>query len=125
MLLDVRIVVIRVRELPQATAWYRRILGFAPHQLSATCASFNGGGYDLRLELETRRTRARVCPDVYWRVHDLERTLVRLVRAGAVLHSPPEEMAAIGLAASVKDPFGSVLRLVQERCAGIALTPAA
>lgn len=126
MFLDVRIVVIRVRKLPQATAWYRRILGFAPHHVSATCASFNGGGYDLRLELETRRSRlAGVCPEVYWRVHQLERTLAKLLRAGAVLHSPPEEIPAVGLAASVRDPFGNVLRLIEERCAGIALTPAA
>ncbi len=125
MFLDIRIVVIRVKNLERAAAWYHRILGFAPHHVSATSASFNGGGYDLRLELETGRCRGRVCPEIYWRVHDLDQTLARLVRAGAVLHSRPEEIPAIGRAAAVKDPFGSVLRLVQERWAGITLTPAA
>lgn len=117
MFLDVRIVVIPVTDLERAIRWYRQVLNFAPHHVTASSASFNGGGYDLRLELE-RRPRGRAVSRasvVYWRVHDLERTVAKLVRAGAKRHAAPSYIPRVGVTASVRDPFGTVIGLIEER----------
>ena len=50
----------------------------------------------------------------YWQVDDVEATLTDLVARGAVLHLPATERGGGFTTASVTDPFGNVLGLMQS-----------
>ncbi|HVU35018.1 MAG TPA: VOC family protein [Opitutaceae bacterium] len=122
MLLDARIIVLPVNNLVRARTWYTSVLRFAPERIEPRSVVFNGGGYELHLNLDPRARRRRTqAPLIYWRVNDLETALRRFIQTGAAPQSPDDETRKLGHSATVVDPFGNVIGLVQENHDRIAL----
>lgn len=116
MLLDARIVIIPVPDLGCAREWYATVLQIRPAHATPDAVRFNGGNYEVQLVRGKRPHRHTIATaPVYWRVANLERALQRMYHAGAKPHSPVKAAPDIGLRASVTDPFGNVLGLVEEQ----------
>jgi len=52
---------------------------------------------------------------LYWHVDDIEASIARLVELGATVHQPPRDFSDEGyIGASVIDPFGNILGIMQN-----------
>jgi predicted enzyme related to lactoylglutathione lyase len=116
MFLDVRRITLSVPDIPKAQAWYAELLGFEPAVRESSFVRFCLGGHDLDLIPRTGRTSsARAATVITWRVNRIERSLAKLVRLGATVPQPIHYVADAGLMASVVDPFGNPIELLEER----------
>src|SRR6476661_1411943 len=120
MLRKVDRIVLRVPGLPAAVAYYRDVLGLNLLRQDARLASFQlEGGAELILHTD---------PDlpaeaVYYLVDDVRDLYKRRAQLKLAFTSPPTQ-AARGYRASVRDPFGTVLLLLDrttEQAAGQAV----
>jgi predicted enzyme related to lactoylglutathione lyase len=60
-------------------------------------------------------TQGMTTPVAYWHVPDIEAKLAELAAAGAAVHEPPHEVGAGRLVATIADPDGNILGLLQDR----------
>ncbi|MGH9683855.1 MAG: VOC family protein [Candidatus Acidiferrales bacterium] len=102
------------KNLDAAKAWYSKVLSIQPY-FDQLYVGFNVHGYELGLVPETAAGEKRAASGVaYWRVKDARAAYQRLIDPGA---TPRELMQDVGgdiLAASVHDPFGNILGIIQN-----------
>lgn len=115
MLKGLRTVIYHVEDLEAAKAWYRRILGIDPHFDEPFYVGFSVGGYELGLDPDT----SAAAPGeggavVYWGVDDIDAARARLIGAGAAPTGEVQEVGRSVYVATVKDPFGNVLGLIEN-----------
>lgn len=115
MLLGLRTVIYHVPDLPRAKTWYCDALGAEPYFDEAFYVGFNIGGYELGLDPDTTRSRPGAGGVVaYWGVADLDAALAHVLRTGATLHSPAQDVGGDIRVATVADPFGNLVGLIQN-----------
>ena len=116
MFLSARTVVFPVQNLKKARTWYTKLLGFEPEVVESSYIQFNGGGYELGVALTPQKNIAgQTATTVYWRVNRIEPSLTRLLGLGCVKREEIHYVTTLGLMASVIDPFGNRIGLVEER----------
>ncbi|UUZ90610.1 VOC family protein [Paenibacillus sp. P25] len=113
-------------DLEAAVAWYSELLGGEPYfkrsgpDGALVYAEFRLGDYQHELGLIHRRympARAADGPGgaiMYWHVDDLEATFERLKSMGAEVYEPVIHRGAGFTTASVTDPFGNVLGIMNN-----------
>jgi predicted enzyme related to lactoylglutathione lyase len=114
-------------DLPAATRWYTGLLGVEPYFTSEAAGRGSGyvefrvGDYQHELGIINRRLAPPGLAAepggvvVYWHVDDVAATLDRLVSLGAgQLEAVTERGPGFGTA-SVADPFGNVLGIMDNR----------
>jgi predicted enzyme related to lactoylglutathione lyase len=115
MFLGLRTVVYQVQDLAKATSWYGGVLGSQPYFDQPFYAGFNVGGYELGLvptpEAGAKRAAAGLA---YWGVADARAAYERLLALGATANEPVQDVGEGILVASVHDPFGNVLGVIQN-----------
>lgn len=114
-LLGLRSVVYHVDNLPVARDWYRQALGIEPYFDEPFYAGFDLGGFELGLDPDASSVPAGAAGGIaYWKVADIEAVVLSLIHLGATGRDPIEEVADGVRMATVTDPFGNVLGLIQE-----------
>jgi predicted enzyme related to lactoylglutathione lyase len=106
-------------ELDAARAWYAELLGMEPYFSVPGYIEFRIGDYEHELGI----IDARFAPPsagtpggavAYWHVDDLTATLESLVAKGATVREEPRDRGHEFITATVVDPFGNVLGVMQN-----------
>jgi len=114
-------------DVAAARDWYAAFLGqeayFArPAEGTPAYVEFRVGADEDELGIMDRRFAAPAARDaaagsgttVYWAVDDVAATLARLAELGATPHEPRTERGPGFVTASVLDPFGNVLGVMEN-----------
>jgi predicted enzyme related to lactoylglutathione lyase len=115
MLKGIETVVYYVDDLPAAARWYREALGSQPNHDSPYYVGFTVAGYELGLHPTGEgRTRGAGGQTAYWSVDDVDATVAHFVTHGASPRMPKTDVGGGIVLASVVDPFGNELGLIQN-----------
>lgn len=115
-----------VDDVPEAIAWYSKILDAEPYFAQPSIeapeyAEFRVGDYKDELGLISSKYRPpghdaakRAGAVTYWHVDDVYAAVERLVEFGATEIEPPTARSEEWITAYVADPFGNILGLMHS-----------
>ena len=109
-----RTVIYHVQDLEKAKAWYGQALKIKPYFDKPFYVGFNVGGYELGLDPDMAGVVKGSAGVAYWGVPDARTAFQRLLELGAKTHSPVQEIGDGIRVATVTDPFGNVLGLIEN-----------
>lgn len=113
--LGLRTALYPVKDLAKARSWYSAVLGIAPYFDEPFYVGFNVGGFELGLDPDTSAHPPGAAGNVaYWGVENADRAWARLLEQGAAPLSPVREVGGGIRVATVKDPFGNVLGIIEN-----------
>lgn len=102
-----------VSDLAKAKAVYAALLGVAPEGDDTYHVGFEAAGQHIGL-VPGGGPQGMTSPVAYWHVADIEAKLAEVTAAGASVHEPAREVGGGRLVATVTDPDGNVLGLIQD-----------
>ena len=103
-----------VSDVAAAKAVYAALLGVAPQTDESYYVGFEAAGQHIGLVPGGGR-QGMTGPVAYWHVPDIEAKLAEVTAAGATVKEPPRDVGGGRLVATVTDPDGNVLGLLQDR----------
>ena len=103
-----------VSDLATAKAVYTALLGVAPQTDESYYIGFDAAGQHIGL-LPGGGPQAMTSPVAYWHVTDIKAKLAEVTAAGATVKEPARDVGGGRLVATVTDPDGNVLGLLQDR----------
>ena len=109
----IKIVLHPVSDLAAAKAVYAALLGVPPTADAEYYVGFEAEGQHIGL-LPGGGPQGMTSPVAYWQVADIEAKLAEVTAAGATVKEPAREVGGGRLVASVTDPDGNVLGLMQD-----------
>jgi len=105
-------VIYPVVDLDQSKAWYTSVLGTEPYFDEPFYVGFDVGGYELGLDPSPDTADAG--PRTYWGVADADAALAQLLDRGGQPHAPVTDVGGGIRVASVLDPAGQVLGIIEN-----------
>ena len=102
-----------VSDLATAKEVYAALLGVPPQADSPYYVGFEAGGQHIGLV--PGGGSGMTSPVAYWHVPDIEAKLAEVTAAGATVKEPVRDVGGGRLVATVTDPDGNVLGLLQDR----------
>src|SRR5580704_11388631 len=102
-----------VSDLARAKAVYAALLGVLPQADSAYYVGFEVAGQHIGL-VPGGGPQGMTSPVTYWQVPDIEAKLAEVTAAGATVEEPAHGVGGGRLVASVSDPDGNGLGLLQD-----------
>jgi predicted enzyme related to lactoylglutathione lyase len=102
-----------VSDLAKAKAVYVALLGMQPQHDSSYYIGFDTEGQHIGL-VPNGGPQNMTSPVAYWHVPDIEAKLAEVTAAGATVKEPPRDVGGGRLVATVTDPDGNVLGLLQD-----------
>jgi predicted enzyme related to lactoylglutathione lyase len=112
MIQGLRTVIYPVSDLPQATAWYRRLLELEPYFDQPYYVGFAVGGFELGLIPDGQPGAAGAT--AYWGTADAAAELARILALGATLDSPLADVGEGIRVATVRDPDGNLIGIIEN-----------
>lgn len=112
MIQGLRTAIYPVTDLAEGKAWYSRALERDPYFDEPFYVGFSVGGFELGLIPD--ETPSSAGTQVYWGVPDAEAEFARLTGLGAEVLEPVHEVGGGIKVASVKDPFGNRLGIIEN-----------
>lgn len=109
----IKIVLHPVSDLGRAKALYTALVGIEPQADAPYYVGYDVAGQDIGL-VPRDGAQGMTSPVAYWRVDDVEEKLAEVTGAGATVKEPPHEVGRGRIVATVIDPDGNVLGLVQD-----------
>jgi len=103
-----------VSDLTTAKALYSALLGVSPQTDESYYVGFEAEGQHIGL-VPGGGPQAMTAPVAFWHVSDIEAKLAEVTAAGATLKEPAHDVGGGRLVATVTDPDGNVLGLLQDR----------
>jgi predicted enzyme related to lactoylglutathione lyase len=103
-----------VADLAAAKPVYTALLGAEPTADSDYYVGYDVAGQHIGL-VPSGGTQGMTAPVAYWHVSDLEAKLAEVTAAGGKVNEPPREVGPGRTVATVTDPDGNVLGLLQDR----------
>ena len=103
-----------VSDLERAKTMYAALLGVPPQTDSAYYVGFEAAGQQIGL-VPSGGPQGMTSPVAYWHVPDIEAKLAEVTAAGATVKEPAHDVGGGRLVATVTDPDGNVLGLLQDR----------
>jgi predicted enzyme related to lactoylglutathione lyase len=103
-----------VTDLAAAKAVYAALLGEAPTADGSYYVGFDAAGQHIGL-VPGGGPQGMTSPVAYWHVPDIEAKLAEVTAAGATVKEPARDVGGGRLVATVTDPDGNVLGLLQDR----------
>ena len=103
-----------VSDLAAAKAVYTALLGVAPQADESYYVGFEAAGQHIGL-VPGGGPQGMASPVAYWHVADIEAKLAEVTAAGATVKEPAHDVGGGRLVATVTDPDGNVLGLLQDR----------
>jgi predicted enzyme related to lactoylglutathione lyase len=100
-----------VTDVAAAKPVYAALLGVAPQQDEPYYVGFEAAGQHIGL---VPGGGGMASPVTYWHVEDIEAKLAEVTAAGATVKDPPRDVGGGRLVATVADPDGNVLGLLQD-----------
>ncbi len=114
-MLGLRTVIYRVSDLDQAKTWYASAFEVAPYFDEAFYVGFHVGGYELGLDPDlTEGSPGPGGSTAYWGVAAIEPVFDRFVRLGATVVVPVKEVGGGIKVATLADPFGNEIGLIEN-----------
>ena len=111
MFLGLRTVIYPAPDLAASKAWYAALLGIEPYFDEPFYVGFDVAGYELALDPDADPAGG---PITYWGVADAEVALAQLLAAGAGPHADLREVGDGIRVASVIEPGGAVLAVIEN-----------
>ncbi|GAB3978689.1 VOC family protein [Plantactinospora veratri] len=113
-------------DVPAARTWYAELLGVEayfvrPTEGTPAYVEFRVGDYQHELGIVDSRYAPHGRPErvggavVYWYVDDVRASFDRLLSLGATVHDKPVERGSGFVTASVVDPFGNILGVMENQ----------
>jgi len=102
-----------VSDLTAAKAVYTALLGIQPQADAPYYVGFEAEGQHVGL-VPTGGPDPMTSPVAYWHVSDIESKMAEVTAAGATLKDPARDVGGGRLVATVTDPDGNVLGLLQD-----------
>ncbi len=102
-----------VSDLAKATPVYAALLGVAP-QYDSYYVGFEAEGQHIGL-VPSGGPERMTTPVAYWHVPDIEAKLPQVTAAGATVKDSVRDVGGGRLVATVTDPDGNVLGLLEDR----------
>lgn len=112
--LGIKTVLHPVSDLAKAKEVYAALLGVAPQTDSSYYVGFDVAGQQIGLILGGG-PQGMTSPVTYWHVDDIEAKLAQVTAAGATVQDAVRDVGGGRLVATVTDPDGNVLGLLQDR----------
>jgi predicted enzyme related to lactoylglutathione lyase len=109
----ITIVLNPVTDLGRAKATYTALLGTPPQHDSEYYVGYDVEGQHIGL-VPGGGPQGYKSPVAFWQVADIEAKLAEMTAAGATVNEPAHNVGGTRLVASVTDPDGNVLGLVQD-----------
>jgi predicted enzyme related to lactoylglutathione lyase len=103
-----------VSDLARAKAVYSALLGVPPQTDGSFYVGFEAAGQQIGL-VPGGGPQGMTSPVAYWHVSDIEAKLAEVTAAGATVKEPPHDVGGGRQVATVTDPDGNVLGLLQDR----------
>ena len=103
-----------VSDLEAAKKVYTALLGVSPQADSSYYVGYEVEGQQIGL-VPGGGPQGMTSPVAYWHVPDIEAKLAEVTAAGATLKQAPNDVGGGRLVATVADPDGNVLGLIQDR----------
>ena len=113
-ILGIKTVLHPVSDLTKAKAVYTALLGAGPTADAPYYVGYDVAGQHIGL-VPNGRDQGMTSPVAYWHVSDIEAKLAEVTAAGAVVKDAPRDVGGGRLVATVTDPDGNVLGLLQDR----------
>jgi predicted enzyme related to lactoylglutathione lyase len=114
-MLGLRTVKYVVADLPRAKAWYAEAFGVEPYFDEPFYVGFNIGGFELGLDPDLSTQQPGPGGSLaYWGVADAAAALARLEGMGARVHEPVQDVGGGIKVASVLDPFGNPVGIIEN-----------
>ena len=110
----IKIVLHPVSDLAAAKAVYAALLGVPPTADADYYVGFEAEGQHIGL-LPGGGPQGMTSPVAYWQVPDIEAKLAEVTAAGATVKEPARDVGRGRLVATVTDPDGNVLGLMQDQ----------
>jgi predicted enzyme related to lactoylglutathione lyase len=107
-------VVYQVRDLARAKAWYAGAFGVAPYFDEPFYVGFNIHGYELGLSPDEAPGPGPGGSVAFWRVSDIDEAMQRFLARGARELSPIEDVGGGIRVATVADPDGNTIGLIEN-----------
>lgn len=111
-MLGLRTVIYPVADLDAATNWYQQVFQTAPYFNEPFYVGFAIGGFELGLVPDGQPSRDGQV--VYWGTQQIEAEVERLRTLGAEVVAPVTDVGEGIRVASLGDPFGNVLGLIEN-----------
>src|ERR671925_497253 len=102
-----------VSDLAKAKPVYTALLGGPPQHDSDYYVGFEAAGQHIGL-VPGGGPQAMTSPVAYWHVPDIEAKRAEVTAAGATVNEPTRDVGGGRLVATVTDPDGNVLGLLQD-----------
>lgn len=110
----VRSVIFKVDDLDKAKAFYSAALGRTPYFDQPFYAGYNVDGQELGLDPDVSSTRPAAGGAVaYWKVDDIANSWDYMLSLGGRAVSPPHSVGGDIQMATIADPFGNLVGLIQ------------
>jgi predicted enzyme related to lactoylglutathione lyase len=109
-------VIYHVADLERAKAWYSQAFQQAPYFDQPFYVGFNIAGYELGLDPDQSTSQAGAGGCVaYWRVAEVDSAVRHFVTVGATVVAPVQDVGDGIKVATVADPFGNLIGLLENR----------
>jgi predicted enzyme related to lactoylglutathione lyase len=102
-----------VSDLAKAKPVYAALLGVAPQSDESYYVGFEAAGQQIGL-VPGGGPQGMTSPVAFWHVADIEAKLAEVSAAGATVKEPAHDVGGGRLVATVTDPDGNVLGLLQD-----------
>jgi predicted enzyme related to lactoylglutathione lyase len=102
-----------VSDLEKAKPVYTALLGVAPQADAAYYVGYDVAGQHIGL-VPGGGPQGMASPVAYWHVSDIQAKLAEVTAAGATVKEPAHDVGGGRLVATVTDPDGNVLGLLQD-----------
>ena len=110
----IKTVLYPVSDLEAAKAVYTALLGVPPQTDGSYYVGFEAEGQQIGL-VPGGGPQGMTTPVAHWHVPDIEAKLAEVTAAGATVKEPAHGVGGGRLVATVTDPDGNVLGLLQDR----------
>ena len=110
----IKTVLVPVSDLATAKAVYTALLGAPPQTDESYYVGFEAAGQQIGL-VPGGGPQGMASAVAYWHVPDIEAKLAEVTAAGATVKEPAHDVGGGRLVATVTDPDGNVLGLLQDR----------
>jgi predicted enzyme related to lactoylglutathione lyase len=115
MFLGLRTAIYHVGDIERGKQWYSKVVGIEPYFDQPFYVGYNVSGYELGLQPNEAASGERADGAVaYWGVENAEAAFRRLIELGATAHEPVQDVGEGIKVATVKDPFGNVLGIIEN-----------
>lgn len=114
MFLGLRTVIYHAPDLAQAKAWYAGAFGVAPYFDEPFYVGFQIGGFELGLDPDLSGVNVGNNAVAYWGVADIDQVYKHLLDRGATPRQSVKDVGGEIKVATVVDPFGNVIGLIQN-----------